>query len=80
MKSKKGKEDQKYPTSNFEKFRNIKSGIGDSEKAKEEKKRLKVFTNLVNNSKTTKKIDEKMKTKEISKESQREFENKAKEE
>jgi hypothetical protein len=70
MKPKKEWADTKYPGANMEKFKNVLSSNKESEKVKDEKKRLKVFTNLVNASSKNKKVDDRAKGKEFSKDRQ----------
>jgi len=70
MKNKKEWSDSKYPVPHLEKLKSVLNSNKDSEKAREEKKRLKVFTQVCNMNASKKKIDEKTKlqTKEQSKE------------
>lgn len=70
MKNKKEWSDAKYPVPHLEKLKSVLNSNKDSEKAREEKKRLKVFTQVCNMNASKKKIDEKTKvqTKEQSKE------------
>lgn len=79
MKNKKERVDVRYPAGHLEKLKNLFNTNKETDKAKEEKKRLKVFTQICNMNSSKKKVDDKIKTlgKEQSKERQTENANRA---
>lgn len=75
MKDKKYRASPEYPMPNSTLYKSIYSSGKEGEKGKEEKKRLKVFTKMAADPSTTlKKIEEKLKPIEISKEAPRDLE------
>lgn len=58
MKPKKERVDAKYPAQPLEKLKNVLNSNRDSDKVKEEKRRLKVFVSVCNMNAQKKKIDE----------------------
>ena len=61
MKNRKDRPDPKFPSHHIEKLKSVLNTNKDSEKAKEEKKRLKVFTQVCNRNASKKRIDERTK-------------------